>query len=157
MINYIATFTNEDKDRVFRLLATFSRWEYALKRTGYAKPGSHGQAEADWNKYVDAVAIPLAQIATPRYVAARNYITTHPPLCWQYRDGWQPNPKRENETEARYLFRMVRDVRNNLFHGGKFQNGIVEELSRDREVIDAATTVLEECVNLRPEMQREFE
>ncbi len=157
MLSYVASFEGEDRQRVFRFLATFSRWEYVLKSTGYAKRGSHGQAEADWNRYADMVADSVADITAPDYVAARDYILRSPPLQWKFEDGWQPNPRRPNETEMRYLLRVVRDVRNNLFHGGKFHGGPMKELARDRQLIDAATTILETCCDLRPEMRRAFD
>jgi hypothetical protein len=56
---------------------------------------------------------------------------------------WLPNPRRERENDARYLLRVVRDVRNNLFHGGKFQDDESAELARDRLLIDSAIIVLQ--------------
>ncbi len=32
---------------------------------------------------------------------------------------WEKNSKSNGESDERYLLRLVRDVRNNLFHGGK--------------------------------------
>ena len=65
--------------------------------------------------------------------------------------AWIANPRRSNEAlEAEYLFRIVRDVRNNLFHGGKFAGGPEPELARDRELIDAAVSVLEGAASLHP-------
>ena len=42
-----------------------------------------------------------------------------------------------------YLFRVVKDVRNNLLHDGKFAEGPAPELARDRQLIDHAIAVLE--------------
>ena len=69
------------------------------------------------------------------------------------------NPRRCRETDAQYLLRVVRDVRNNLFHGGKYpaSYGSVEEIARDGTLVDAATTVLERCLVLHDKVRAAFE
>lgn len=73
---------------------------------------------------------------------------------------WRANPRctrRNEEIEAVYLFRVVRDVRNNLFHGGKFGDVPPEELERDRCLIDSATIVLESALAMDDEIREAFE
>ena len=119
---YLTRFDATDRDRVFRFFAVFSRAECALKRSGFLHTGSHGQAEPDWNRYSDNIASGLAAIDDTAFVEQKGYLLSHPPER-QVPDGhdvkWAPNPRRTDETDARYLLRVVRDVRNNLFHGGQ--------------------------------------
>jgi len=160
MPDYVRLFKPEDRERVFHFLALFARWECALKRSNFAKRGPYGQADADWNQLADTVATRLAALDTPGYAAARDYLLANPPRrqCLENRQiRWRENPRRANESDARYLFRVIRDVRNNLFHGGKYQGGPVEELARDRQLIDSATTVLEACVNLEGRIRQVFD
>jgi hypothetical protein len=160
MQDYVALFEAEDQQRVFRFLALFARWECALKRNQFARAGAHGQAEADWNAFADRVAGALGTIQVDGYADARDYLQNNPPQRQYLENGgiaWRPNPRRADETDARYLFRVVRDVRNNLFHGGKYQGGPVEELARDRRLIDSATHILEAAVELDARVRGVFE
>ena len=43
----------EDRDLVFRFFAVFSRFEYALKRSGFLK--YQERAEADWDAYANGI------------------------------------------------------------------------------------------------------
>jgi len=158
--NYVGSFTVEDRELVFRLLALFARCECALKRSGFVKRGSYGEADADWNAYADHISIFLARLVSPAYVAARDRLLNNPPGRQRLDHGqmrWLPNPRRAGETDARYLLRVVRDVRNNLFHGGKFEDGQVAELERDRLLIDSAIIVLEASADLDNSIRTFFE
>lgn len=152
MPDYLGTFLDEDKERVLHFVTLFSRWECALKYCQFARAGSHDQAEADWNAYADAVGGDVDQIDEQAFASAIEYVTSHPPKRQMIEEGggitWQDNPRRHCETDARYLFRVLRDVRNNLFHGGKYLSQYVEEIARDRKLIDGATRILEACIIL---------
>ncbi len=147
MLPYLESFNHDDRERVFRFLATFSRWECALKHNNYVRRGSYGQAEADWKKFANTHKTQFAGLQTPEFIKARNMLITNPPKREELQSTeikWEPNPRRGGEIiDADYLLRVVRDVRNNLFHGGKFAGGPAQELARDRELIDSATAVLE--------------
>lgn len=153
MLPYVTRFALQDRERVFRFLASFSRWECALKHSGFARAGIHGQAEPDWIAFAVAHEAQLAALNDAAFVAARNALLAAPPRRQELAGGqlqWQPSPRRPAETDAAYLFRIVKDVRNNLFHGGKFAEGSVPDLERDRELIDHATAVLEGAAGLHP-------
>ena len=146
MRGYWDSFNREDQTRIFRFFATFARWECALKRDiRFVRRGNHGQAEANWNAFADAVAAKLERLTSQDFVSGRDYLLANPPKRFMFEDGWQPNPRRRDETDARYLFRVVRDVRNNLFHGGKYQQVVIKELARDRALIDHSIAVLDAC------------
>lgn len=145
MTDYSYSFELQDQARIFRFFATFSRWECALKRGEFARRGSYGQAEANWNAFADRVAEKLEYLESQDFVAGRDYLLTSPPRRLMFHDGWQPNPRRSDETDARYLFRVIGDVRNNLFHGGKYGNVIMSDPARDRALIDHSTAVLNAC------------
>lgn len=163
--DYVKAFSEEDRNRLFRFLVLFARWECSLKRTGFFKPADKrrgDQAEADWNAYADSVASSISALASSQWVRAREYLVSHPPKRQIIHNGsviWRDKPRRSNESDVRYLFRAVKDVRNNLFHGGKYPDpsGPVEELARDRLLIDSATTVLETCLELDERVGRLFD
>jgi len=157
--DYVRSFDPEDRERVFHFLAIFARYECALKRSEFVRRGSYGEADADWNTYADHISTRLARLTSPEYIMARDRLLKNPPLRECLDNGqilWLPNPRRRGETDARYLLRVVRDVRNNLFHGGKFQDYKVAELARDRLLIDSAIIVLQASANVDDSIQRFF-
>jgi len=161
MPDYMSGFTDEDRERLFRFLVLFARWECALKRNQFARKGSYDRAEADWDAFADTVTGSLAAVNAPGFTLARTYLLNNPPKQQCFENDqirWRDNPRRECEREdARYLFRVIRDVRNNLFHGGKYQDGRIEDLARDRQLVDSATTVLEAAVKLNAGIRQVFE
>lgn len=52
---------------------------------------------------------------------------------------------------------LLRTVRNNLFHGGKYPDGPVDEIPRNKAILGAALAVLEGCFELHPGVARRIE
>jgi hypothetical protein len=71
-----------------------------------------------------------------------------------------PNDPQGTESDERYLLRLVRDVRNNLFHGGKYPapTGPVDgEVLRNSKLLKACLTILDRCQSLHADVSRVFE
>jgi hypothetical protein len=150
----------EDKDLVFRFFAVFSRFEYALKRSKFLKPKD--RAEADWDAYADDLRGRFTTVVVPAFKEACAYLIKKPPRTQiVLRDGlgWKKTVRRDTEVEERYVLRLVRTVRNNLFHGGKYPYpiGPVLDAARDRHLLECCLAVLEECLKLSPDVRRAFE
>jgi hypothetical protein len=47
-------------------------------------------------------------------------------------------------------------VRNNLFHGGKFQKGPEADISRDQELIEAGITITQACLDFDKNLRHWF-
>jgi hypothetical protein len=47
-VDYIDSFENEDRELIFRLFATFSRFECSLKRAKYVRSDRRNVAKANW-------------------------------------------------------------------------------------------------------------
>lgn len=121
--------------------AVFSRFEYARKRAGYVRCGRHGQAEADW----DCFACRLGDEFLCRLGAST--LRDHPPKRQVLMDGKLEWEKTCAINSTKDLFLAVRRVRNNLFHGGKYPSGPVPEASRDKELLEEATRILDLALN----------
>lgn len=128
-------------DITLEFLATFARFEYALKRAGYANGNEQG-VQPDWNRLGRELAGgPDAALA--EVYRAGEYLEANPPMKQVQRGGvlaW----KRINEEPSRIqkLLFDVRTVRNNLFHGGKFPEGLVHEPSRNVQLIQSCLSIL---------------
>jgi hypothetical protein len=150
----------EDKDLIFRFFAVFSRFEYALKRRGFLK--KQEQAEADWDSYANQLRGQFATVKAPVFKTAWGYLTSEPPkkqiVNWNSL-GWKATVRGNSESIESYLLRLVRTVRNNLFHGGKYPYpvGPMSDAGRDRRLIESALVVLEECLRLSPNVRQAFE
>ena len=70
--------------------------------------------------------------------------------------NWNDRVFPENTPEINMLSLHIKDIRNNLFHGGKF-NGIYErDVSRNYKMISSALIVLNELVVLNADVLRDF-
>lgn len=145
-----------DGNEAVRFFYWFSRFEYALKKAGYTKPGQE-IAEPDWDGFANKElgkaffnnikAEPTADILfneAPR----RQIVLSDGKLDWCPK---APDfPHRPNSVQN--LFEYIRRVRNNLFHGGKVPGGLDP---RDKDLIEAAQYVLEQALEKAPSAVQE--
>jgi hypothetical protein len=123
----------------FRL---FSRFEYALKANGYMVPDRR-DAVADWTRFALDVHPVLEQAEDQELTEALNFILKEPPKKQINRGGvvdWDETPP-DSKNQTDLALQYVRRIRNNLFHGGKF-NGRWFAPERSGPLIDAGITIL---------------
>lgn len=144
------------RDVVFEFYWRFSRFECELKRGGFLRSGRNNSAQPDWDRFGASVrgrfdslgdgpstrAIAELELASPR-----RQTVNEGELAWETirRD---PNISRES-----HVLRLLRATRNNLFHGGKYPDGPVDEVARNREILNAALRVLDVFEHLRSNSQ----
>jgi hypothetical protein len=135
---------------------TFSRMEYALKAAGFMVENRRN-AEADWGLFATAIGNALVDENSDAVREAVAYIRKNPPKKQVNIRGliqWDKTPPRAaNDTEL--ILRYVCRVRNNLFHGGKF-NGRWFEPQRSGELIHASLIILNFCRQACPDVDRAF-
>lgn len=155
----IQSIAGDDGELVLEFFASFSRFECALKRARFVKEGPYGCAIPDWNKFADKHEGRFVGIADQDFEKARSYLLAAPPQEQKVDAGvsmgwrWMPNHPQGTESDERHLLRLVRDVRNNLFHGGKYPTGDVrEEDLRNRKLLEACLTILDNCRSLDPDV-----
>lgn len=153
-----------DRDLVFRFFAFFSRFEYALKRAKFLKPGSSNQAyqaEPDWDKYADELRGQFAKVDDGDFKAAYAYLRSNPPKKQVVKGNqinWNVSRQDKSESDEKYILRLVRTVRNNLFHGGKYPSpvGPVGDVGRNNGLLESCIVVLDRCLILSPDVQKIF-
>jgi hypothetical protein len=162
--NLIQSLTGDDSELVLQFFATFSRFEYALKRAGFVRSDWYNNASADWQRFARKKGNALLDDITDRkFVEARSFLLREPPqkqvvIAADRSLRWQANTKRSEEGDAEYLLRLVRDVRNNLFHGGKYPNQAVSgRRLRNSMLLEACLTILEKCLSLDADVKHFFE
>jgi hypothetical protein len=135
----------------FRLFRQFAQYEYALKVLGYAHAGNNNRVELEWDRFANDIGTVLLQeTTTPEVTAARPYLFEHPPKRQVWVQGvveWEQVPN--SERSAQILFSHIRRVRNNLYHGGKF-NGRWIDPDRSQELISKSLLLLEALASSNP-------
>ncbi len=138
----------------------FSRFEYALKRNRrYLKPGT-GDAQPNWDRFASDFNARFNLEVSPALCAAVEFYTADPPrkqLRQEGRMSWsEPQVWDSKEPRLVWLLRVVRTVRNNLFHGGKFPLIPISEPSRDRQLLENGLVILSNALVLQLEVHRQF-
>jgi hypothetical protein len=67
---------------------------------------------------------------------------------------WEQIQRQDAESEEEFVLRLVKTARNNLFHGGKYPDGSIEDVARDKAILRAALGVLEGCYELHSGVAR---
>jgi hypothetical protein len=129
---------------------TFSRFEFALKAAGFFKrPNPERQdarrptdAKPDWDKFAVSLRSSFQPHATDALREAFEYIQNSPPqkqVIVNNSVDWKTPVMPEHESEVEFLLRMVRSVRNNLFHGGKHN---IKKTERTELLLRHSLTIL---------------
>ncbi|TCT10824.1 hypothetical protein [Paralcaligenes ureilyticus] len=138
-----------------KLFQVFSRTEYALKAAGYNK--GNGPAQANWREFALAVEDLIASPATKELQEAIEFLFTEPPkkqMIVNERIQWVASEP-ETSSRADCLLTYVRRVRNNLFHGGKF-NGHWFAPVRSKALLHHSLTILTACVGSVPKVREAY-
>lgn len=148
-----------ERELVLEFFALFSRFEYALKRTGRLVR-NNPKATADWDSFANDLRGTFGGVADQTFQDALTFLAAAPPKT-QIVDGndldWRDTPRTQNEHDEGYTLRLVRVIRNNLFHGGKFPMRPVADPARDKELLEAAIVVLNQCLRLNDRVRQAFE
>lgn len=130
--------------------------EYALKATVFLRPGRRA-AEADWTSFAAAIHRSFTDAISIEVQEAKVLLLEKPPKKQINQDGeidWCSSaPDAQNETDL--LLKYVCRVRNNLFHGGKF-NGRWFEPERSGPLIQASSQILQACREACPEVDAAY-
>lgn len=127
--------------------AVFSRFEFALKESGYRRAGRNGAAEPNWDQFANDVAGAFTIVQSDEVRAAASYLVSEPPYRQVIENNglhWQPLVFPNGAHVASKVLLAIRTVRNNLFHGGKHTPH--SPPGRDERLVRAALLVLNFCL-----------
>jgi hypothetical protein len=148
-----------ERDLVLDFFCVFSRFEYALKRAGFAKK-KRDSVSANWVKFARYVTSRFDADITPDLRGAIDYVKNNAPLT-QTIDarglGWHETKQSRNESDLEWVLRLVRTVRNNLFHGGRSPEWIGSDPDREIKLLRSSLVILEGCLDCHPDLKRYFE
>ncbi|MYH31831.1 MAG: hypothetical protein F4137_24010 [Acidobacteria bacterium] len=137
------------------LFRMFARFEYALKAAGFYQRATprDDAAKPDWTQFAQSVRDVLNHPADTELQEAIEYILGHPPQKQIIRDetlGWREAlPRTTPGDRADLVLVLVRRVRNNLFHGGKFSTQWFDPI-RSEMLLRHSLTILRGCLEASP-------
>jgi len=148
-----------NRDLVLGFFLKFSRFEFALKLAGYAR-GNITRVEPDWIRFAATIKGIFNKNHNPRLAQACEYFLSNPPNQ-QVRVGgslgWSTQPPANANTEPELLIALVKRVRNNLFHGGKYNAQMHEETARSERLLSGSLLILEECLRVSPRVKHAYD
>ena len=150
-----------DREVIFTFFSTFSLFECALKRTRYIRKvnpkAKDRSAHPDWDRFAKDLEGRFRVVSDLTFHAAVGALKAAPPkkqIVVNDRLQWQVQVPGPGETDEAYVLRLVRTVRNNLFHGGKHPSpdGPILESARDHALLEQCVLILDTCIRLWPDL-----
>ncbi len=136
----------ENLDKLaIKLFKMFARFEYALKASGFNN--GDGEAKPNWRDFALSVETQLQNSQSPELREAIDFMLQQPPKKQVIRNGlltWDDAPP-STDSNADLILLYVRRVRNNLFHGSKF-NAHWFAPERSEELLHHSLVILEACL-----------
>ena len=150
--------TSINRDLVLDFFLVLSRMEFALKLAGYAK-GDEKNVSPDWIKFGKDISLSFDSKADQTVSKALQYYLSIPPDKQVLKDGrldWV-SAVPTDETEIERTLILIRRVRNNLFHGGKYNAQAHSETARNEELLKMGICVLKQAMQILPNVQAAYD
>ncbi len=147
-----------DRNLLLDFLMVFSRFEYSLKRGEFLE-GNEKRAWPNWDKFGAANHERFDTTENVALKDAVDLLCRKPPKKQVIKDKqleWEDVAHNPKEPQFLYVLRLVRTIRNNLFHGGKFRDGSIDDPARDHQLLQSALTVLRASVSFDSEISDVF-
>ncbi|WP_051230760.1 hypothetical protein [Epilithonimonas caeni] len=152
------TFDIKGKELIFLFMITFSRFECALKESSFHNH-SPERLEVNWDLFIKSIQDQFNPDITTELKNAVNYIINHPPKIQIYDNNcvlWKQRVF-SNEPLIKKLSICIRTVRNNLFHGGKFNGTFKEDERRNYKLLHNSIIIFNDWLNLNDVVKENFQ
>ncbi len=139
---------------ICNFLAIFSRIEYSLKATIKYADDRRTKVDPAWDRFANQINENFLRIEDEELKGAIDYLKNNPPQKQILSESKLVFKNQEIDTSQKLtqqILLMVRTVRNNLFHGGKYHENIED---RDELLIKHSLKVLSECIKLDQDVYR---
>jgi len=140
-------------------LSVFSRIEYALKSTGFAI-GDNKSVEPAWDIFANEIDEKLFQINDTELQQAIEYILENPPrkqVIENERIIFINQTIDSSQKNTQQLLLMIRTVRNNLFHGGKYLPDGEIEAGRNEFLVNYSLIILRNCIQINTRVYASYQ
>lgn len=142
------------RELVCEFFATFSRFEFLLKETGFARPDQNDRVAPDWDRFAIETAAWLKVEDESDVAAAVAYLNDEPPQVQVGPQEWKKATLAGKASVERALH-ATRRVRNNLFHGGKHTPH--SPPGRDEKLVRLSLALLYACLEQNENLRVVYE
>lgn len=147
-----------DHDLLLEFFLTFARFEFALKSSGFFR-GDLGRVTPDWTRFGESLDFDTARRGA-NCASAIDYFSLHPP--WRQvvaggALGWDSSVGFATLERMDQVLDLVRRVRNNLFHGGKFNDDVHSGPGRNELLLRHSLAILHRCLELSPSVATAYD
>lgn len=153
------TITEEGQNLINEFFITFSRFESALKVSGFAN-GDIDRVNPNWDTFTTSIRGSFNNVKRTELVSnAIEYLSNNPPRVQNYENeqlGWRERDFQQNDPLINQLSLSIRDIRNNLFHGGKYNGIYQEDVSRNFILLKHSIEILNHWLNLSEPVKEKF-
>jgi len=146
------------REIVSQFFICFAKFEFALKTTGFSV-GNDKRVSPDWDKFGKSISKSFDKTKSKELEQAVDFYLNNPPWKQVLIDGgmaWDSSMPYNNLSEIEKILLLVRRVRNNLFHGGKFNIEVHEKRERAERLLKYGLIILESCLSLDAGVQHSF-
>jgi hypothetical protein len=138
-------YANQYLDNLaFRFFKLFAQYEATLKERDYFRVERNGRIAVDWDRFANEVVGAHFIDALGDKAESAKFILQQPPMRQAANDEgkiiWQEVSTQDQSVRA--LFGHIRRMRNNLFHGAKF-NGTWFDPDRSKALLEHGLVILE--------------
>ena len=141
----------EQAEKITDFILWYSRYEYALKNSGYQRKGVK-DLEPDWSAFINYLNSSKLPIPKP-LEEALSYLKEKPVEKQLSDKVWRPVIR---DSDWEWLIRSLTTVRNNLFHGGKQGESKLLDKERDRILINICQDIMQEVYKICPPEVQDF-
>lgn len=152
------TITIEGQTLMLDFFITFSRFECALKASNFSSGGA-GKVSANWDTFIGSIRPTFNKNKNAELSQAVDYLIQNPPRIQMIENGqlgWRDRVFSLNDPEINKLSLSIRDIRNNLFHGGKFNGDYQADISRNYILLKNAIIILNDWLSLNDQVRHNF-
>lgn len=152
------TITSEGQTLILDFFITFSRFECALKTSNFCA-GDADKVSANWDAFIATIRAAFDKNKNTQLDQAVGYLIRNPPRIQMINNGqlgWRDRVFSQNEPEIKKLSLSIRDIRNNLFHGGKFNGNYETDISRNYILLKDSIIILNEWLALSEAVRNNF-
>src|SRR5690606_25140871 len=141
--HYNQTFNVEGRNLIQEFFIIFSRFEYALKACNFIN--GNDRITPNWDAYVVTISDSFKPDKNEILNEAVKYIIENPPKVQAINNHtiiWSDRNLDDNTPLVNRLRLHISDIRNNLFHGGKFNGTFSPENSRNFKLLKNSIIIL---------------
>lgn len=159
LLEFRKQIESDEFDKIIEFYITFSRFECALKQSIEFANITGGKVEPNWDVFVSRIRLLFNSSSSSLLKSSVQYLLKNPPKKQAINDStiqWADNLASETSPEINKLLYYIKNVRNNLFHGGKFNGNFSEDESRNHRLINSCLVVLNNWLELHQGVKNLF-